>query len=227
MVVRYRLGVGAPADWRQGPNPAMVAGPSQSDITGLLRERTDELLTVEREGELHQLPVAAIVSVRLLSRRVVRNSEIREVERTLMAAAADHCDEIAGWLVNAHPDHPVTDRRAAGHLRSAAGAPIEFGSTAAGLPEVVAWFAVRGLPPRLMVADRLLRTSSLSTVPSTVEAYEVLVGPAPDGETPPGDWSLLADGVAAATVSAVDDSSRAAWRRLGFELHHTCRLLTL
>ena len=232
VVIRYRLGGDAPADWRQAPNPPVVSGPTQSDITGILRERSDEVLVVERDGELHRLPMVAISSVRLLSRRVVRNSEIREVERTLMAAApaAEH-GAVEGWLVNAAPDG------AAASLRSTVGAPIEFGSTAAGLPEVVAWLTVRGLPARLLIADRLLRTSALGATPMTSEAYEVLVGPEPndpelddpalDEDAPAGDLSLIADGVAAVTVRVDDDRSRTAWRRLGFELHHTCHLLTL
>ncbi|MBM7368061.1 GNAT family N-acetyltransferase, cg3035/Rv0428c family [Gordonia hydrophobica] len=221
VVIRYRLGDDAPADWRDAPNPPVADGPSQSDITGILRERTDDAYVIERDGRLHRLPVTAISSVRLLSRRVVRNSEIREVERALMLAApAAERDEIDGWLLNAPGDD-------AGHVRSGVAAPIDFGSTSAGLPGAVAWLTVRGLPARVMLAERLLRPSALGAAIGVDAAYEVLIGPEPTGPTPTGDWSLIADRVAAATVSTADDPARDAWRARGFELHHTCRLLTL
>ncbi|ALG83555.1 hypothetical protein [Gordonia phthalatica] len=224
VVIRYRLGDGAPADWRRtpaAPGADGSDGPTHSDITGILREHTDDAYVIERDGQSHRLAIAAISSVRLLSRRVVRNSEIREVERTLMlAAAAAERDDVDGWLVNAPADGPH-------NLRSAAAAPIEFGSTSAALPGVVAWFIARGLTPRVMLAERLMRVSSLGVGVGRDEPYEVLIGPEPTGDTPDGDWSLISEGVAAATVAADDDVARTAWRALGFELHHACRLLTL
>lgn len=233
VVVRYRLGGDAPADWRQTPNPPAAAGPTQSDITGILRERTDDALVIERDDQRHRLALSAISSIRLLSRRVVRNSEIREVERALMlAAAAGERAELDGWLVNAAAPPGATGPA---DLRSGAAAPIDFGSTAAGLPAALAWLADRALPARVVVADRLLRASALGASIGTAEAFEVLVGPDPAstiraGEmpsTPAGDCSPIAEGVAAATVAAVDDAARTAWRSAGFELHHTCHLLTL
>ena len=221
VVIRYRLGDDAPADWRASPNPPVPDGPSQSDITGILREHTDDAYVIERDGRLHRLALAAISSVRLLSRRVVRNSEIREVERALMlAASAAERDEVEGWLVNA----PGAESR---DLRASVAAPIEFGSTSAALPGVVAWFSVRGLTPRILLAERLLRVSSLGARVGTDESYEVLIGPEPTGQVPDGDWAPISDGVAAATIAASDDAARSAWRAIGFELHHTCRLLTV
>lgn len=219
VVIRYRLGADAPADWRDSANPPVAEGrPGQSDITGILRDRDAEAVTVERDGVAHRVPAAAISSIRLLSRRVVRNSEIREIERTLMLAASTaERGSIDGWLANgAGPD-----------LRSGAVAPIDFGSTAAGLRPALDWLEARGLPGRVVLADRLLRPAGLGA--ATATAYEVLVGPQPRPDSEPADlgpWSLLSDGVAAATVAATDDAARAAWRARGFELHHTCRLLT-
>ena len=218
VVVRYRLGADAPADWRASPNPPTDRSPSLSDITGLLRERTGEAIVVERDGVRHRIRTDAITSVRLLSRRVVRNSEIRGVERALMRAApAAEQTETDGWLVNGAGDS----------LRSGAAAPVGFGSTAAGLPAALRWLDGRGLPRRVIVADRLMRVASLGAAIASSADYEVLVGPEPTGPTPPGDWAPIADGVVAVTVAASDDSARAAWRALDFELHHTCRLLAL
>lgn len=208
-----------PADWRDAPNPQPVAGgPTQSDITGVLRERGDDAVIVERDGIAHRVAVDAISSIRLLSRRVVRNSEIREVERALMAAApADERGEVDGWLLTS----------AGSALRSGVAAPVEFGSTAAGLPAALAWLAGRGLPRRIVVADRLLRTAALGESITESHDYEVLVGPVPEGPTPAGEWAPISDGVAAATVASTDGTARDEWRSLGFELHHTCRVLTL
>ncbi|WP_035719803.1 GNAT family N-acetyltransferase, cg3035/Rv0428c family [Gordonia shandongensis] len=226
VVVRYRLGEGAPADWRSAPNPPLAGSPTMSDITGVLREVSDSGLVVERDG-LHRIAREAVVTVRLLSRRVVRNSEIREVERALMAAApAADRDVVDGWMVNG----------AGAALRSAVCSPIEFGSTAAGLPAALARLRDLGVPGRVWVADRLLRPSSLG-IGGTVDTFEVLVGPAPDSHAPVTDETdlratVIAEGVAAVTVPITADTAggtdeaRLAWRAAGFELHHTGSLLT-
>ncbi|EGD55015.1 GNAT family N-acetyltransferase, cg3035/Rv0428c family [Gordonia neofelifaecis] len=217
VVIRYRLGDDAPADWRSSPNPPTTGSPTQSDITGILREQSDDAIVVERDGALHRLATSAISSVRLLSRRVVRNSEIREVERALMLAApARERAESDGWLLNGAGDG----------LRSAAVAPVDFGATGAGLVGAREWLAARGLPTRVVVADRLLRTSALGATVVGSADLEVLVGPEPTTAAA-GEWARIADGVAAVTVLADDDAARAAWRALSFELHHTCRMLNL
>lgn len=133
------------------------------------------------------------------------------------AASTDAREVIDGWLLTA----------AGPNLRSGVAAPVEFGSTAAGLGPALAWLTDHDLAPRLMVADRLLRSSALGAAPRASIAYEVLVGPEPDRDTPAGEWALISPGVAAATVPAFDGAARDAWRALGFELHHTCRLLTM
>ena len=81
VVVRYRLGPGAPEDWRPAPNPATTSGPSLSDVTGIVTDGgTPELIRLDRDGIVVEIPRPAITSVRVLSRRTVRNSDIRAVE---------------------------------------------------------------------------------------------------------------------------------------------------
>lgn len=222
VVIRYRLGAGGPDDWRAAPNPALAHTPSLSDLTGILRERTPEALIVEREGVEETVPIAAITSVRLLSRTVVRNSQIRAVERTLteQTPAAERAD-LDGWSVSRDPDSAL--------LRAGAAVPVGFGSSAAGLDRVRAWYAERGGGGWLIVPERLLRLADVTggTAPgggSTAGGgaaagngdtdgieYEVLV--APDGRP--------------AQVRGDDLAERRRLRAAGYGLHHTFRALPL
>lgn len=202
VVVRYRLGTGGPDDWRAVPNPAVTRGPALSDLTGILLSATAEELVVERDGVAEHVPAAAITSVRQLSVRVVRNSAIRAVERTLTdAAEAAERTWIDGWLVSAGPDPAA--------VRATSAVPLLFGASAAALDGIRAWYAGRDLPARVVVADRLLRPSQVSASPGT--GYEVLLGP--DG-TP-------------VEVPESDQDERLRLRADGFGLHHTVRVLDL
>lgn len=204
VVVRYRLGVGGPDDWRaaSGPNPAFERAPTLSDLTGILASATPDGLVIERDGVPEYVPAAAVTSIRQLSARVVRNSEIRAVERILTdAVAAAERAEVDGWTVSADPSSAA--------VRANAAVPLEFGANAAGLDRVRDWYASRGIAARAVVPERLLRTAEASA--SAGAAYEVLV--APDG-TP-------------VEVPGVDRGERLRRRADGYALHHTFRLIDL
>ncbi|MFT3660948.1 MAG: GCN5 family acetyltransferase [Gordonia sp. (in: high G+C Gram-positive bacteria)] len=202
VVVRYRLGAGGPDDWREAPNPALAHTPTLSDLTGFLVERGPDGLVVERDGRIETVPAEAITSLRTLSARTVRNAQIRAVERVLTdAVPAAERAEIDGWTLSATPG--------AQDPRACAAVPIEFGAAAAALDRIAAWYAERGLPGRVVVADRLLRTADLPA-PATAE-HEVLVGPDGDPVELAGD----------------DLPARTRWRERGYRLHHTVAVVDL
>jgi ribosomal protein S18 acetylase RimI-like enzyme len=157
VVVRYRLGADTPADWRDTPNPAASAGPTLSDVTGIVVAGPDdgELIRLDRDGTVVNIPLTAVTSVRVLSRRTVRNSEIRAIEY-----AAAHgwpgveSTWIDGWLVRA--GHGYT-------RRANCAVPIDVDARADGptLTAIAAWYRERSLPPQLAWPDRLLPAAHL------------------------------------------------------------------
>ncbi|GEE01373.1 hypothetical protein nbrc107696_18190 [Gordonia spumicola] len=212
VVVRYRLSDAAPADWREVPNPVVAHGPSLSDVTGVLVSSDDAALVVLRDGRETVIPRSAVSSMRTLSRTVVRNSQIRDVERALCAAAGGEHAAIDGWLL----------RAGGSGLRGNLAVPVDFGASSASLPTVRAWFDDRGLPARALLPDRLVRAGSIPVVDDG-DAVEVLVC----DHRPPVDAVELADGRWAVTVPADDPRAREAARRSGLTLHHTGRVHTL
>ncbi|MCK0438759.1 GCN5 family acetyltransferase [Gordonia alkaliphila] len=206
VVVRYRLGAGGPADWRATPNPAPTPArshaPTLSDLTGLLIDASAERLILERDGVAETVPTAAIVSIRQLSTRTVRNSAIRTVERTLtetVPAAARV--EFDGWLLSADPTSEA--------LRANAAVPAGFGAHAAAAPQLRAWYAERGAPTRIVVPDRLLRLADLTD--RAGDEYEVLIDPTD----------------APVQVPVADRAERLRLRAAGHWLHHTFTLIEL
>ncbi len=219
VVVRYRLGERSPADWRPTPNPNPTPGstlPALSDITGILRDGGDPMI-VERDGTPESIPASAVVSVRVLSRVTVRNSEIRALE-TAAAKAWPGVESawIGGWLV----------RAGGGFTRRANSAvPLDLGARADAetLAAIGAWYSARGLPTLLAVPERLLPGNRIGT-PASGEV-QILVrdiafpddtsdGDLLDGvlfdSVPTSDWLRAYRGdnvdtdIAAAVVSAVD-----------------------
>ncbi len=156
VVVRYRLGPGAPEDWRPAPNPATTSGPSLSDVTGIVTDGgTPELIRLDRDGTVVEIPRPAITSVRVLSRRTVRNSDIRAVEYAAAHAwPGTESGWIAGWLV----------RAGGGYTRRAnCAVPVDIGARADGatLTAIADWYRARSLPPQLAWPDRLLPAAHL------------------------------------------------------------------
>ncbi|MFC0314367.1 GCN5 family acetyltransferase [Gordonia phosphorivorans] len=202
VVVRYRLGAGGPADWRATPNPALSHTPTLSDLTGILVEASAERLVLERDGATETVPVAAIVSLKQLSTRTVRNSAIREVERTLTEAApAAERIEVDGWVLSADPS--ATDPRADAAI------PLGFGANAATLPQVREWYAARGRPTRILAPERLFRIADLGADGGT--DFEVLIGPTG----------------APVQVLGTDLAERRRLRAAQHWLHHTVTLIEL
>ncbi len=219
VVVRYRLGAGGPDDWRAAPNPALAHSPSLSDLTGLLVAATPATLVIERDGVAETVPAAAVTSIRLLSRSVVRNSQIRAVLRALTdAAPAMHRADVADWSVSCDP--------AGDRLWANAAVPLGFAASAAGLGAVRAWYAERGAPGRVIVPERLLRPADVAAAlaPGADSADIESAGIESGGV----EYEVLVD--TAGRPAAVPGDDLAARRRLreqGYGLHHTFRVLPL
>ncbi|MCX6468416.1 MAG: GNAT family N-acetyltransferase [Corynebacteriales bacterium] len=145
VVVRFRKGAGAPGDWRRDPSA------TASDVTGVLVAVPDNgAWAVDRDGEIVSVPAELVMSVRVLSDRPVRNSEIRALER---AAARGwpgfESTTIGGWFV----------RAGGGFSRRANSAvPLERGATLDGgvVEALSAFYADRDLSARCAVVERLI-----------------------------------------------------------------------
>ncbi|MEO9326499.1 N-acetylglutamate synthase, CG3035 family [Gordonia aurantiaca] len=151
VVVRYLLGEATPADWRGNSDAA------QSDVTGVLLDDGDPL-RLERDGDVVSIPHAAVTSVRLLSARPVRNSEIRTLEH-VGARSWPGVDTtwIEGWFCRAGRGF---SRRANSAL------PLEMSARAdlETLQRIARWYAEHDLPPLLALPDRLMKASTISGV---------------------------------------------------------------
>lgn len=202
VVVRYRLGSAAPADWRTAPNPAVAHGPSLSDVTGVLTDDGDPLVLL-RDGEQVTVPRAAVTSMRVLPATAVRTSEIRTLEHAAaLAWAGTESEWVDGWLARAG----ATDGRRFTHRANSA-VPLERGARADvdTLVALRSWYAERELPLLLALPDRLIGPGQVSgTVANEFQVLTREVGAvsAPDAAValdaaPDGRWArcYLADSV--------------------------------
>lgn len=152
VVVRYLLGDSTPADWRGNPAAA------QSDVTGVLLDDSDPL-RIRRDDEELSIPSAAITSVRLLSAKPVRNSEIRALEHAAAAAwPGVETAWIDGWFVRA------------GHgfsRRANSAVPLQRNARpdAPTLRRIAGWYAERDLPTLLALPERLIPPTAVSGDP--------------------------------------------------------------
>ncbi|WP_143965824.1 GNAT family N-acetyltransferase, cg3035/Rv0428c family [Gordonia zhaorongruii] len=222
VVVRYRLTPSSPADWRDAPNPPLPHSPTLSDITGVLVSADAAGLRIDRDGTIETVPNDAVVSLRTLSRRVVRNSQIRDLERALCTAAdASERAEIDGWIVQASG---ATDA----DVRARAAVPIEFTASAAAVSRIREWYSARDAISYAILPDRLVRPGSIPYADAGY-AIEVLVADTAEPGTLPDDLPEVAVGPGrwAVQVRADDDVSRTRARDAGYALHHTGRVVRL
>ncbi|MBJ7289277.1 N-acetyltransferase, partial [Williamsia sp.] len=146
VVVRFRKGAGAPGDWRRDPSA------TASDVTGVLVS-TGADVVVARDGDEITVPAALVLSVRALSDRPVRNSDIRSLE---IAAArgwpGTDFAVIDGWLA----------RAGGGFTRRANSAtPVERGATLddTSVAALAQFFHAHDLATRCAVVERLIPAS--------------------------------------------------------------------
>jgi len=167
VVVRFRKGPGAPADWRADEAATL------SDVTGIL-ESAAPGLRVRRGGESLHIPAELVVAVKVLSDKPVRNSEIRSVEVAAARAWPGlESEMIGGWFA----------RAGGGFTRRANSAvPLEMGARldTQTLELLREWYAARELPVLLSVVPRLVPRTH---VPEDDHTSPVDVLTAPIGTT--------------------------------------------
>jgi hypothetical protein len=135
--------------------------PPLTDVIGHLLETTPLVRVQTKTGAVVQFAPDDVVALRTLSATPVRASEIRALEHAAALAwpGVEH-QWLNGWLLRA--GRGVTDE-------SNSAVPLLTSATQAAIPAIVDWYRSRDLPPRLAVADRLLR------LPDRGESANVLV----------------------------------------------------
>lgn len=134
VVLRYRL-------------PPGYSHP-MTDVIGTLDRLDDAVVAVTTErGEHIQVSRERVVALKSLAARPIRTSEIRALEE----AASDgwpglEQEWIDGWILKAGNGFT-------GRANSAT--PLHPDAGDRSLPEIAAWYADRGLLPRLLLPDRL------------------------------------------------------------------------
>ncbi|OBK25814.1 hypothetical protein A5634_25990 [Mycobacterium asiaticum] len=213
--------------------------PPLTDAVGHLLAIEPVVRVRTKTNTIVEIAPSDVVVLRVLSDAPVRTADIRNLERAA-AAAAPGAEEfwLDGWLLRGHGATPAAN----------SAVPLDLSASVSAIPAIVAWYRARGLPPRLLIPDRLLRVDLVSVHTENVLVREVNVEPrdvtdhapavvtdAPDGTR----WvglpaaltrdrfdDLLAWGAAYGATRAyvcVADTDSAAARALGFGLHHRRR----
>lgn len=217
--------------------------PPLTDALGHLIRLGAQISIQTKSGEVAEVAADDVVTVRLLSDKPVRASEIRALEHAdALAWPGIERQWLDGWLLRAGTD----DRYAANSA-----VPLDITATQVPIPAIVDWYRRRGKAPRLAVPDRLLRIPDKGEranrvmvcdvyAGSDVEQSDAVVTDAPDGtrwvglsRIHGGCEAQLAWGASQGALRGyvrMPEGDRAAAvlaRSLGFVLHHHSRYITL
>jgi ribosomal protein S18 acetylase RimI-like enzyme len=146
VVVRYRLPTGSV--------------PPLTDVVGHLLEVGSTLRVRTKRGEVVDVAVADVVTVKALAAAPVRTADIRNVEHAAALAWPGVEQEwLNGWLLRF--GHGTTHR-------GNSAVPLGVEADASSLPAIVDWYTSRGLTPWLSVPDRLFRLPGVAPHLETV-----------------------------------------------------------
>lgn len=157
--------------------------PPMTDVVGHL-VAVDPTLRVRTRGDVTEIRIADVVSLRVVPEVPVRNPDIRRLEHAAALAwpgVEQHW--LDGWLLRA--GHGQT-------YRANSAVPLEFPATLNAIPAIVDWYVQRGLTPLLAVPDRLLRLPAglqtereavvmVRALPAGHPNPQVVLAPRPDG----------------------------------------------
>ncbi|BBZ37234.1 hypothetical protein MCNS_02970 [Mycobacterium conspicuum] len=180
--------------------------PPLTDAVGHLLAVDPVVRVQTKSGTVVECAPTDVVAVRELTDAPVRASEIRALEQAAAASWPDtHETWLDGWL-----------------LRTDFAVPLDISARADSIPAIVAWYADRGLPPRLLIPDRLLAVPA-GLSPEREQRMLVRAAPVPDaaaGVTPdmPGAYVC---------VDERDTDAIARAEAQGFRLHHRRRFFRL
>ncbi|MCV7421120.1 GNAT family N-acetyltransferase [Mycobacterium yunnanensis] len=125
--------------------------PPMSDVVGHLREVGPTLLVETKAGDVVNVSVADVVSLRPLSAAPVRNRDIRNLEHAAaLGWPGVEREWLGGWLL----------RAGHGSTRRANSAVPLLPTPGEHTDQIAQWYAARGLPALLAVPDRLVRISA-------------------------------------------------------------------
>jgi N-acetylglutamate synthase len=152
----------------------LVSG-SLTDAVGHLEAVTPLVAVRTKSDGLAEIAPGDIVSVRELSHRPVRASEIRAVEHAAaLAWPGTEQQWLAGWFLRAG----VVEGQAF-TSRANSAIPLDFSATLADLPAIAEWYRDRGLPAWLAVPERLLRVSTAGIKATRVMVRDLAAVPDP------------------------------------------------
>jgi N-acetylglutamate synthase len=154
-----------------------------TDVIGHLEATTPVVVVRTASDGTVEVDPAGVVSVRELSGRPVRNSEIRALEHAAaLAWPGTEQHWIGGWFL----------RAAGGHTsRANSAVPLQMSATLAELPDVARWYGERGLPAWLALPERLLKVGAAGIKENRVLVRDVDPAPDPDiplAAGPDADW---------------------------------------
>jgi hypothetical protein len=223
--------------------------PPLTDVIGHLLETGANVRIRTKSGDDVDFSPDDVVTLRILSDKPVRASEIRALEHAdALAWRSAERQWLGGWLLRAGPGDT--------HAANSA-VPLDISATQSAIPAIVDWYRQRGLVPRLAVPERLLRLPDEGELPHWMMVCELRVGgadaiespaaavtDAPDGTrwvglaslrelTRESGEALLAWGASQGAtrgyvrVSEEDHAAADLAQSLGFVLHHHARYITV
>ena len=123
--------------------------PPLTDAVGHLLAVDPVVRVRTKTGAVVECAPADVVALRILTDAPVRTSEIRALEHAAAAAwPGSERTWLDGWLLRANQD---------AELETNSAVPLDISARTDSIPAIVAWYADRGLTPRLAIPDRLLR----------------------------------------------------------------------
>jgi hypothetical protein len=173
--------------------------PPLTDAVGHLLAVDPVVRVRTKTGAVVECAPADVVALRILTDAPVRTSEIRALEHAAAAAwPGTQQAWLDGWLLRAGPD---------AELEANSAVPLDISARPDSIPAIVAWYTDRGLTPRLVIPDRLLRAPA----GLTAERQErMLVRDVPLENHPsasPGEFAAVTDapdGTRWVGLSAID-----------------------
>lgn len=176
-----------------------------TDVTGLLIDAGDPLIVdgtgPKNRGDRRSIPHADVTSLRVLSFRPVRNSEIRALTQVIAERTPGRTETIDGWLLRAECSAPLDN--------SALPIGVDARADGPSLAMIARWYAERGLPAIVGLPDRLIPDARVVGPP---------VGPLMHVLVKPDDVTTAI--VADSTERGLGESLRAAGHRLHHALRH-------
>jgi hypothetical protein len=165
--------------------------PPLTDAVGHLLAVDPVVRVRTKTGAVVECAPADVVALRALTDAPVRTSEIRALEHAAATGRPGTAQTwLDGWLLRSGPD---------AELESNSAVPLDISARSDSIPAIAAWYADRGLTPRLAIPDRLLRVPAGLTAEH--EERMLVRGVPLDSESHAGEFT-------GATVTDAPDGTR-------------------